>query len=137
MREVTAIQAAALTGLSERTIRRRIATGELPARRIAPNRFAININDLPRPAAHDHNDARLYALEQRVTELEAQQQSLLRALGGSTPSAHIPEVETTADDIERLDDLLLQLASAIERLSPRYLPQTDTRRDPRVGRRVQ
>lgn len=136
MDEVTAIQAAALTGLSERTIRRRIATGELPARRIAPNRYAINVDDLARHDAHGNSAARLDTLEQRVAALESQQRLILRALDSSTQRAPAPEMEAAEDDAERLDDLILQLASAIERLSPHYLQPNGLRQVPRTGQRA-
>jgi len=67
MQEVTAIEAARLTGRSDRTIRRWIAKGTLPARQIAPNRYAIKVSDLTKVTGHDSPDA---ALLGRVTQLE-------------------------------------------------------------------
>lgn len=120
MREVTATQAAALTGLSERTIRRRIASGELPARHVAPNRFAIDVRYLP----HDRPDgkiaARLELLERRVQLLETQLQALLRRLDGAIAAGEA-KVEAVADaggDLGQLHDLLVQLAHETERLAP-------------------
>lgn len=46
-RTVTARQAAELTGLNERTIRRMIERGQLHATKAAPNRYLIDTRDLP------------------------------------------------------------------------------------------
>jgi excisionase family DNA binding protein len=46
-RTVTARQAAVLTGLSEKTIRRQIAAGKIPAEKVAPNRYHIPVSSLP------------------------------------------------------------------------------------------
>lgn len=81
MEEVTATEAALLTGLSERTIRRRIARGELPARHIAPNRYAIRVRDLPAPRTLSEVDARLEALEQRAHVLEVRVEQLFTLAG--------------------------------------------------------
>jgi len=72
MDEVTASQAAALTGLSERTIRRKIAAGEIRARHVAPNRYAIKVADLPVHRSPDELIARIEELEHRVRLLELQ-----------------------------------------------------------------
>lgn len=114
MREVTAARAATLTGLSERTIRRRIAAGTLPARRIAPNRYAISIGDLPTRDEIEDAPARIEALGQRVAALEIQQRLMLRALGH--PGSERDD-EDAEDAAQRVDDLLLQLASVVARLS--------------------
>lgn len=70
---VTAVQAAQLGGVSERTIRRWIARGKLPATRIAPNRFAIRITDI-NECTQDRDTTlarRVALLEARGADLEA------------------------------------------------------------------
>jgi hypothetical protein len=116
MEEVTATQAAALTGLSERTIRRRIAAGKLSARRIAPNRFAIRVQDLPRRLGVGDLAARVEALEHRMSLLE-----LRLGASGEAASAHTPAaVGDTA--LMPLRELLAQLAHEAERLGPLLAP---------------
>lgn len=112
MDEVTATQAASLSGVSERTIRRRIAAGQLPARRVAPNRFAIKIEDLPIARGLGDLAGRLEALERRVAALELRQQALLRTQAASTPA---PEGEAS---LSQLHALLTELARETERLAP-------------------
>lgn len=76
--EVTAAEAARLTGFSERTIRRKIAANKIPARRISSNRYAIYLADLPlRNAVPDACAAGLLALEARLRTLELQHTLLL------------------------------------------------------------
>lgn len=70
MDEVTATEAAQLTGLSERTIRRKIISGEIPARHVAKNRYAIRVRDLPARERPTNLQARVEALEHRVRLLE-------------------------------------------------------------------
>ena len=120
MKEVTATQAAALTGLSERTIRRRIASGQLPARHVAPNRFAIDVRHLPRDRAAGNFAARLEMLERRMQLLEMQQQALLRRLDVAVAAGKVGEVasEEAGSDLGQLHDLLVQLAHETERLAP-------------------
>jgi len=76
--ELTAVQAAKLTGRSTRTIRRWIKEGKLAARPLARNRYAINYDDLiaitgplPEPAPLTPEE-KIEALEKRVTALERQ-----------------------------------------------------------------
>lgn len=120
MKEVTATQAAALTGLSERTIRRRIASGQLPARHVAPNRFAIDVRHLPRDRAGGNFAARLEMLERRMQLLEMQQQALLRRLDVAVAAREAGgEAGTEAGgDLGQLHELLVQLAHETERLAP-------------------
>ena len=120
MKEVTATQAAALTGLSERTIRRRIAAGKLPARHVAPNRFAIDVRHLPRERAAGNFTARLEMLERRVHLLELQQQALLRRLDAvvATGEAGMEAGTEAGGDLGQLHELLVQLAHETERLAP-------------------
>lgn len=112
MDEVTATQAASLSGVSERTIRRRIAAGKLSARRIAPNRFAIKIDDLPLNREFGDLVGRLEALERRVTAIELWQQALLRtrAVESVAPPSDV--------SLGPLHALLAELARETERLAP-------------------
>jgi hypothetical protein len=91
MDDVSAAQAAALTGFSERTIRRKIASGELPARRIAVNCYAIRVRDLPVSARGADNAHRVEALEQRVQLLEQAVAHLGGLLPGQSRSPHAGE----------------------------------------------
>lgn len=75
--EVNAVEAARLTGLSDRTIRRKIKAGLLPARAIGPNRYAIKKSDLSILKGHatgqqidDQVVARLDTIDQRLTNIE-------------------------------------------------------------------
>src|SRR5215831_16055664 len=90
MEEVTASQAATLTGLSERTIRRKIASGEIPARHVAPNRYAINVAHLPVRQPSDVLLTRIEELEHRVRllELRLRPQRLAGANLASAPAEH-------------------------------------------------
>ncbi len=87
MEEVNATQAAALSGFSERTIRRKIASGVIPARRIASNRFAIRVSDIPARRGADALVERVAALERRVLELEQQLQLLSAMARTALPGA--------------------------------------------------
>lgn len=127
MDEISAAQAAALTGFSERTIRRKIAAGELPARRIAPNRFGINVRDLPRRRDVSDLASRLAALEQRVTLLEEGQRALpLALLRAAAPpedaGAILAGGEDSAVSPAVLSQLLIQLVREVERLGPLLAP---------------
>lgn len=116
MDEVTAAQAAVLTGFSERTIRRKIASGELPARRLAPNRYAIDVCDLPQRWDDRDVARRIDALERRVRLVEERQRALLRRLGASAGEGTAEaEPEATVDELR---DLLALLAEQTERLGP-------------------
>lgn len=127
MDDVTATQAASLLGLSERTIRRRIAAGQLPARRVAPNRFAIKVQDLPLQRSYADLAAHLEALERRVAALELRQQALLMVrptapAAVATPMALAPAAAPVAAESEaslgQLHALLAELARETERLAP-------------------
>lgn len=113
--EVTAAQAAQLTGLSERTIRRRITAREIPARHVARNRYAIRVQDLPIRRAADEQMARLQALEYRVRMVELQQQRILTHLD---PSAATHNEESGSEAATEVGDLLTQLAHEVRRLGP-------------------
>jgi|GEM_PF-2351758 excisionase family DNA binding protein len=92
--EVTAAQAATLTGLSERTIRRKIAAGVIPARRIGPNRFAIKVADLRMSHPIQALALRVEALERRIELLEARLQAPAKPESLETPRA--PEAQPSA-----------------------------------------
>ncbi len=120
MDEVTASQAAALTGLSERTIRRKISAGEIPARHVASNRFAIKVTDLPIRRSPDDLVARLEELEHRVRLLELQVRSSrlnTRAAPASTVSMARPH-GADSSETPALAELLMQLAHETDRLMP-------------------
>jgi|SRR5215470_4123033 len=119
MEEVTAAQAAGLTGLSERTIRRRIAAGKLVARRVAPNRFAIAVGDLP--LRHDLHAlmGRLEQLERRVQALETPEQAPAGGTGGvPTRDKGANAGPVAGDAVAQLQDLLAQLQREMGRLAP-------------------
>ena len=121
MDDVTATQAASLLGLSERTIRRRIAAGQLPARRVAPNRFAIKVQDLPLHHGFADLASRLEALERRVATLELRQQVPL-AQRPAVPMESLAQATATAPEgdmsLGQLHALLAELARETERLAP-------------------
>ncbi len=122
MDEVTASQAAALTGLSERTIRRKIAAGKINARHIAPNRFAIKLADLPIHRSSDDLVARIEELEHRVRLLELQLRSsrsavLIAPRAGRGSLAQAPETAVPSSN-PGLAELLMQLAHETDRLMP-------------------
>ena|SRR5579884_3402320 len=133
--DVTAAQAAQLTGLSERTIRRRIAAHELPARHVARNRYAIRVQDLPIRRPADELMARLQALEYRVRVLELQQQRILAQLD---PTAVAATGERGPETVTEVGDLLTQLAHEVRRLGPLLLATgTETRRRGRKSSKSQ
>ena len=123
MEDVTATQAASLVGLSERTIRRRIAAGQLPARRIAANRFAIKVQDLPLQHGFADIASRLDALERRVATLELWQRALVMqrpaalAAPAALAQAGVPAAEGEAA-LGQLHALLAELTRETERLAP-------------------
>src|SRR5215469_3898547 len=93
MDDITAAQAALLTGVSERTIRRKIASGVIQARRLGRNRYAIKVSDLRASHPFEALALRIEALEQRLGRLEAQlqvtadfAQTGMQADGGAVPS---------------------------------------------------
>lgn len=127
MEEVTAAQAATLTGFSERTIRRKIASGELPARRLAANRFAIDVRDLPRRWNGNEVERRLKALERRVELLEERQWMLLQQFSkeeGAEYGAVLAAAEEQDASISTLHELLVQLVHETKRLTPLLTPAT-------------
>jgi excisionase family DNA binding protein len=79
MQEVTAIDAAKLTGHSEKTIRRWIVSGKLPARQVSKNRYAIKTSDL-RKYIPDAAQPDLGVALARIQELESTQDTLLERI---------------------------------------------------------
>lgn len=138
--EVTAAQAAQLTGLSERTIRRRIAAHTIPARHVARNRYAIRVSDLPIRQPADEVMARLQALEYRVHVLELLQARVLShldpALSSTATSARdvsgeVGEASADAGTGAEVSDLLAQLVREVRRLAPiisAAMPEAPARR---------
>jgi excisionase family DNA binding protein len=130
MDEVTASQAAALTGLSERTIRRKIAAGEIRARHVAPNRYAIKVADLPVHRSPDELIARIEELEHRVRLLELQLRQprvgsltpLRSKIGDAGSGTGNAAARTGAGSLApsgpALGDLLMQLAREADRFMP-------------------
>src|SRR5260221_4062731 len=110
--EVTAAQAAGLTGLSERTIRRKIAAGDIPARHVARNRYAIRVRDLPIRRSPDELVLRVEALEYRVRLLELQQPRFAAAEPEAAGEPSAGEMVTPTD----VYHLLVQLARETQRL---------------------
>lgn len=129
-KEVTAAHAAALRGLSERTIRRRIAANLLLARQVARNRYAIRVQDLPiRHQSLDALQVRLQALEQRVGVLELE----LGGLSSSRPSGGAPSkaVEATLEELDpivsamnEIGHLIAQLTSTVRSLATELADST-------------
>lgn len=138
---VTATQAAALLGVSERTVRRKIAAGEIRARHIARNRFAIALADLPLPRATDDTARRMTALERRVALLEVELHRLggilapaeaeavgqfgvvaLSAVAADAGTGDAGEGPERVADAQRLYETLLQLAEQTRRLAPLLTP---------------
>lgn len=126
MDEVSAAQAAILAGCSERTIRRKIASGALPARRIAANRFAIDVRHLAVRVDARELTHRLEALERRVALLEERQrshpESLYLAVPASGAAAEEMSGEEAAASSATLNQVLAQLAHEVERLGPLLAP---------------
>src|SRR5215831_9441440 len=130
MDDITAAQAAILTGVSERTIRRKIASGVIPARRIGRNRFAIKASDLQMSHPFEALALRVEVLEQRLSHLEARltvpmdsARSGIQAGGGDAPST-LPAQSSSAG----VQQLFAQLAYEAARLaqtisSPQESPQ--------------
>lgn len=127
MDEVTAAQAAGLTGLSERTIRRRIAAGKIPARHVAPNRYAIKVLDLPVRHSVEELASRIAALERRVRLLELRQAALLAASPASVaPDSAEPEAlepPTAAMPASAIRELLAELVGETGRLTSLLAPE--------------
>ena len=100
MQEVTAIDAARLTGHSEKTIRRWIVNGKLPARLVSKNRYAIKTSDLRKYIPEAQPD--LSTALARIQELESTQDTLIERIerlealvtslsNGQRPDKKVPE----------------------------------------------
>lgn len=126
--EVTAAQAALLTGLSERTIRRRIASGYLPARRLSANRFAIRVDDLPLRGGGATVVARFEALDARLKVLEEAVASLQATVAQVSSATMAPTELPEAPSADQLRALISQLGQETERLAPilGFAPQEET-----------
>jgi excisionase family DNA binding protein len=115
MDDMTAAQAAILTGVSERTIRRKIASGVIPARRLGRNRFAIKVSDLHASHPFESLTLRVEALEQRLGRLEAELQVPSEA---AQPGVQLDgSVELTFWSSAEVQHLLAQLAYETARLA--------------------
>jgi hypothetical protein len=118
MDEVTAAQAAALTGLSERTIRRKIAAGQIRARHIAANRYAIKVADLPMRPPPTGLVARIADLESRVRVLEAQQAQRLAEWSALRCAPETSSSMPEAASVAGVREALLRLVRETELLAP-------------------
>ncbi len=108
MEQVNILEAARLCGVSDKTIRRAIHKGLLPARFPKPNRCEIAISDLERFAPGQTSghvqmsvEERLAALERRVQELEQQVQELLARPETMTPRPVSRKAEHTTGSFPR------------------------------------
>jgi excisionase family DNA binding protein len=117
--EITAAQAALLTGVSERTIRRKIASGVIQARRLGRNRYAIKVSDLRVSRPFEALALRVEVLEQRLARLEAQllvtagtAQPGIRMEGGAAPLPLSPQFASA-----EFQQLFAQLAYETARLA--------------------
>lgn len=89
--EVTAVQAAQMTGRSDRTIRRLIHDKKLPARLVAPNRYAIKVSDLDKLTGHETGqiadvEKQLVAIEESLTRMEGLLGDLLETISKTETS---------------------------------------------------
>ena len=100
MEYVTVVEGARRLGISEKTIRRAIHAGKLPARYPHPNRCEIAVSDLESwrhpPAEQDVTDGRLAELESRLHQVELQVQHLLQAQR-VPPDTHHPRAFAEAE----------------------------------------
>lgn len=67
---ITAVEAAEWLGVSYKTVLRHIKSGAIPAVKVASNRYAIRLADLPARLAARSMLARLDAVERRLSALE-------------------------------------------------------------------
>lgn len=103
--DVTAREASEITGLGERTIRRMIEDGRIPARKTAPNRYAIPRRALDQFRKHD----RVGELERRIEALEAEVehlQGVLEHKEHSTPPDTPKNDEMSPNALQRDSDSL-------------------------------
>jgi hypothetical protein len=103
MEYVNAAQAATIIGVSERTVRRWIAGGKLPARHLGPNRYAITTSNIEvllstyRPSNEPPDDrdillARLEVLERRLHTVSQRLTLLEREDSQSTLEIEVSDV---------------------------------------------
>ena len=120
MQYVTVVEGARRLGISDKTIRRAIHAGKLPARYPHPNRCEIAVNDLEawrHPLIEQNTtDHRLAELESRLQKLELQVQQLIDAQRVTpVPGAQKPPQKTKQPaqvDMPLPDDLVLLQAFA-------------------------
>jgi hypothetical protein len=105
--------------VSERTIRRKIASGVIQARRLGRNRYAIKVSDLRVSHPFEALALRIEALEQRLAHLEARllvtadsAVSGIRTDGGAAPSPLPPQFSSG-----EAQQLFAQLAYETARLA--------------------
>lgn len=67
---ITAVEAAQWLDVSYKTVLRHIKSGDIPAVKVAPNRYAIKIADLPARLGVKSMLARLAAIEARMDNME-------------------------------------------------------------------
>lgn len=97
--KVTARRAAELTGLNERTIRRMIARGDLPAELVSVNRYQIDTSDLPPRKRNRVQEelsslrADMDALKRRLSLLE-KAETPPDAPGRNSDSFYIPDMSS-------------------------------------------
>ena len=99
MEYVTVVEGARRLGISDKTIRRAIHAGKLPARYPHPNRCEIAVNDLDAwrhpPIEQNTSDHRLAELESRLQQVEQQVQQLIDAQRAMpVPGAQKPSQKT-------------------------------------------
>lgn len=109
MEYVTVVEGARRLGISEKTIRRAIHAGKLPARYPHPNRCEIAVNDLEAwrspPTEPDATARHLADLETRLHQVEMQVQQLQQAQR-VPPVAHDPRMFAEVEAPALLGDLV-------------------------------
>jgi len=102
MEYVTVMEAARRCGVSDKTIRRAIHKGTLPARSPQSNRSEIAVSDLERFAPGlESPESRIAALERRVQVLEQQVLDLLNRLEAATPRRSSRRTERLTGSLPR------------------------------------
>jgi excisionase family DNA binding protein len=108
MEYVTIMEAARRCGVSDKTIRRAIHKGTLPARSPQSNRSEIAVSDLERFASEQGSEhvqgapsSRITALEGRVQVLEQQVQDLLNRREAATPRRSSQRTERLTGSLPR------------------------------------
>ncbi len=111
MEYVTVVEGARRLEISEKTIRRAIHAGKLPARYPQPNRCEIAVSDLEAwrqakvtPTAQEETNHRLAEMERRLRQLEVQVQQLLDVQRVTSSPAkqkqpHVTKLRTEANSL--------------------------------------